>query len=426
MEFALRPLLLTSLLAFAGAALAKPPTPPAPALPPVLVHQLSDEGEAKLQQLVDRFNAQSPTKLQVARAAAGSGPGLLNLLTSSNVISAIAERKSFVPMYKLLAQGGSSFSAAGISADIKAEAVDAKGRLVALPLAYSTPVMFYNKGMFRKARLDPENPPKTWMELQDTLGKLVDAGASCPYTTSYPTWVHIDNASALSGVPVATDGKNGQLAFNGLPQVKHLAMLATWAKARYFIYFGRGAEADEHFAKGECAVLTSNSWVHSKLREAPGVELGVAPLPHHDDVYGGRQHTLAAGASLWVGGGFKPQDYQLAASFVKFVLSPEQQLEMARVGGFLPLTDGARNALRSKLLSDEEKVLGVAYRSLRGEGATHPLRISTIDQVRLIIDEEMEALWADKKPAKAVLDTAVAHGNAILKAKPNLKSALQF
>lgn len=434
MQISLRPLAALCFALLAAPALAAPAakskaaasTPAASAGPVALAHQLSDEGEARLRALVEQFNAQSPAKLQVVRAATGAQPALLNLLTSNTVVSFMASHKAMVPLHKLLSDNSVSLSASGISADIKAESVDAKGRLVALPIAYSTPVMFYNKGMFRKARLDPENPPKTWMELQDTLGKLVDAGVTCPYTTSHPTWVHIDNASALAGVPVATDGKNGQLAFNGLPQVKHLAMLATWSKARYFIYHGRGAEADEHFAKGECAVLTSNSWVHSKLREAPGVDLGVAPMPFHDDVYGGRQHTLAGGGSLWVGAGFKSQEYQLAASFLKFVLSPERQLEMARVGGFLPLTDGARNILRSKLLRDEEQALGVAYKSMRSEGATHPLRISTIDSVRIIADEEMEALWADKKPAKAALDTAVARGNAILRAKPALKSALQF
>lgn len=431
MQISLRPLATLCLALLATPVLAAPAAKAAPAssaqaAPLALAHQLSDEGEIRLRSLVDQFNAQSPTKLQVVRAAAGAPPALLNLLTSNTVVSAQASRKAFVPLHKLLSDHGVSLNAGGVSADIKAESVDAKGRLIALPMAYSTPVMFYNKGMFRKAKLDPENPPKTWMELQDALGKLVDAGSTCPYTTSHPTWVHIDNASALSGVPVATEGKNGQLAFNGLPQVKHLAMLATWAKARYFIYHGRGAEADEHFAKGECAVLTSNSWVHSKLREAPGIELGIAPMPHHDDVYGGRQHTLAGGGSLWVGAGFKTPEYQLAASFLKFVLSPERQLELSRVGGFLPLTDGARNILRSKLLRDEEQALSVAYKSMRNEGATHPLRISTIDPVRIIIDEEMEALWTDKKPAKAALDTAVARGNAILRAKPTLKSALQF
>ncbi len=53
-----------------------------------------------------------------------------------------------------------------------------------------------------------------------------------PTPPSWPVWVHIDNVSAVSGLP-AVSGK-GALAFNGLPQVKHIAMMATWTKANYF------------------------------------------------------------------------------------------------------------------------------------------------------------------------------------------------
>ena len=36
------------------------------------------------------------------------------------------------------------------------------------------------------------------------------------------------------------------------------------------------------------------------------------------------------------------------------------------------------------------------------------------EPVRIIVEEELEAVWADKKPAKEALDTAVLRGNAIL------------
>lgn len=109
---------------------------------------------------------------------------------------------------------------------------DAKGRLYALPVAYSTPVLYYNKAAFRKAGLSPEKPPKSWVEAQEVAGKLADSGSRCPFTTSWPAWVLIDNMSAWNGAPV-NDAK-GNLAFNGLVQIKHVAMMATWHKSKYF------------------------------------------------------------------------------------------------------------------------------------------------------------------------------------------------
>jgi len=390
-----------------------------------LSHQFGRVGEERLQQLVERFNSeQKGVAIKVIRQAVGGKPATLNLVQRQDVLAYIADKDNFKPLYQMMADAKEPFKGAEISADLKAGVVDEKGRFYALPVAYSTPVLFYNKNAFRKAGLDPENPPKSWLAMQEVAGKLLDAGVRCPYTTSWPAWVHVDNVSALSGVPVAT--AKGELAFNGLPQVKHVAMMATWQKAGYFRSFGRANEADKHFLNGECAMITTNSWTHTEFREAQGVELGIAPMPFHDDVYGGRQHTLADGASLWIGGGYKPQEYKAAAKFVTFLLAKDNQIEMARTYGQLPLSQAARIGLKGKDLRDRDQTMDVAYASLRGEGATHPLRISGIEPVRIILDEELEAVWSDQKPAKAALDTAVQRGNVVLSAKPALKKALPF
>ncbi len=42
-------------------------------------------------------------------------------------------------------------------------------------------------------------------------------------------------------------------------------------------------------------MITTDSREAVDFQDAKGVELGVAPMPYHDDVYGGRQHTLADG-----------------------------------------------------------------------------------------------------------------------------------
>ncbi|MBS1129713.1 MAG: carbohydrate transporter substrate-binding protein family [Proteobacteria bacterium] len=403
---------------------AKPVHAPAPAADFELAHNLGPDGEEQLQAVVDRFNKENGGNLKLARLEKGEKPAGLNLIRRYDMSDVLVQPKAFVPLYEMMAKAGQPLQVGELSADLKSGAVDAKGRLVALPLIYSTPVLFYNKNAFRKAKLDPEQPPKTWFEMQGVLDKLQDAGYTCPYTSSWPVWVHIDNVSAVSGVPAVSD--KGTLSFNGLPQVKHVAMMATWTKANYFKLFGRRNEASTKFHDGECAMITTDSREHIDFRDAKGVELGVAPLPYHDDVYGGRQNSLADGASLWVGAGKSPAEYKQAAKFVSFLLSPEMQIEMVRVYGGLPLTAAARAAARSKLLQDGDKTLEVAYASMKGKGASHVPHVSDADAVRILTNEELEAVWSDKKPAKAALDTAVSRGNAILAAKPALKKAQPF
>jgi sn-glycerol 3-phosphate transport system substrate-binding protein len=427
MSHCLRPLSVAIALALAsGLALAKPAAKsPAPTVSPEfeLAHNLGTAGEARLQAIVDRFNKESGSTLKLVRLEKGNKPAILNLVSRYDMSEVLSQPKQFVPLYDMMAKAGEALKLGELSGDLKAGVVDAKGRLVALPVLYSTPVLFYNKNAFRKARLDPEQPPKTWFEMQGMLDKLQDAGYACPYTSSWPVWVHVDNVSAISGVPAASD--KGVLTFNGLPQVKHLAMMATWTKANYFKVFGRRNEASAKFHEGECAMITTDSREHTDFRDARGVELGVAPLPYHDDVYGGRQSSLADGASLWTGAGRSPAQYKQAAKFVSFLLSPEMQLELVRVYGGLPMTQAARAAMRSKLLQDGDKTMEIAYGSLGGSSKP-ALRVANIDPVRIITNEELEAVWGDGKAAKAALDTAVHRGNAVLSAKPLLKKSQPF
>ncbi|MDR1647395.1 MAG: extracellular solute-binding protein [Zoogloeaceae bacterium] len=389
-----------------------------------LTHPLTEASATRLARLVDRFNArQKGDKIILVRATARGKPAVLNLATADVLSDYLLKKSAYKPISRLMKETGEAASFKPLSADLLAG--QNRERLTALPVAFGAPVLFFNKRVFRQAGLDPENPPRTWREMAEVSGKLLARGNACPYTTSWPVWVHLDNVSSIARVPVA--GARNTLNFNNLVQVRHIAMLASWHKSGYFHTFGRTNEADEEFFKGKCAMLTSNSWAHSRLRDAPGVELGVASLPYHDDTGNTPPgHTLAAGASLWVGGGYKSADYKVAARFIRFVLSPEIQAELAQVGGFLPLTDAARQSLRASLQYDEEYVLDVAYASLQGKGAAQALRISALEPVRIVVDEELEQVWGGKKTAKAALDVAVRRGNAILSAKPALKQAVSF
>lgn len=432
-----RPLSLAIALALSGSAFAAKPAkaaksssakPEAPAVAKLeveLAHNFGAIGEERLQGVVDRFNKENKSgQIKLVRLEKGEKPAPLNLIRRYEMDEVLRQPGRYMPLHQMMKNAKESLETKDLSADLRAGVVDDKGRYVALPVAYSTPVLFYNKNALRKAKLDPENPPKTWFELQGVLDKLQDAGYECPYTTSWPTWVHVDNVSALSGLPAVTD--KGVLAFNGLPQVKHIAMMATWHKAGYFHTFGRGAEANKKFQDGYCAMITTDSWEHSEFRDAKGVELGVAPMPYHDDVYGGRQHTLADGGSLWIGAGHSAVNYKIAAKFVQFLLTPQMQVEMVRTYGQLPLTSAARTAVSSKVLRDRDESLKVAYASLGGQGDKPALRVANMDSVRLVVDEELEAVWANKKPAKAALDTAVMRGNALIAAKPSLKKSNPF
>lgn len=390
---------------------------------PTLAHNLDEANELRLLAVIQRYEQETGQKVQLVRLTQGEKPATLNLISRQQMSDALSQPKDFVPLHSMMARAGQPLKLS-LSEILKPGVTDAKGRLVALPVLYSTPVLFYNKNALRKAGLDPEVPPRTWFEMQGYLDRLQSAGYACPYTSSWPVWVHIDNVSAVSGLPASDIA--GSLKFNGFPQVKHVAMMATWTKALYFRQFGHGNEASLRFRDGECAMITTDSREYADFQDARGVELGVAPLPYHDDVYGGRRPALADGPALWVGAGKPAGEYRAAARFVNFLLSPEIQIELVRNHGGLPLTEAARLAALSRLLQDGRQALDAAYASLQGKGLPMGPRVSNIDRARIIASQELEDVWSDRKPAKAGLDTAVSVGNSILSAQPALKKTQPF
>lgn len=407
-------LILSSPL-IAASAKAPPPPPPTPTPARIeLSHRLGEQQAERVEALIEHFNSQQKdVHIRLVRRVEGEAPKQINLVTREEYSRFVADKAKFKPLHEVMREAKER-PVAQLAPELIVGLSDAKGQLFALPVAFSTPVLYINKAAFRKAGLNPDAPPKTWVEMQAAAGKLYDSGNRCPFATSWPAWVHIDNLSAWNGGEVS-DAK-GNLDFNGLIQVKHVAMLATWHKSKYFIYFGPRDEADRRFANGECAMLTSSSSIFASLVENKTLEVGVASLPYHDDQRGAPQNTLADGASLWIANGMKPAETKGVAKFINYVLGPEVQINLTLAGGFLPMTAVARTAAGSQLLGADLAALQVAYAQLGGKSFVPLNRISQNAALRGIVDEELESVWANKKPAKEALDNAVTRGNAVLNA----------
>jgi sn-glycerol 3-phosphate transport system substrate-binding protein len=191
---------------------------------------------------------------------------------------------------------------------------------------------------------------------------------------------------------------------NGMVNVKHLALLASWQKSRYFHYSGPGREGNRRFLSGECAMLTGESSLYADARRA-GIDVGIAALPHYDDVYGAKPaDVLPDGASLWILAGHKKDEYQLAARFVNYLLRPEAQAEWARATSYLPMTRAGLEGLRESgipkhLLDAAEKRL-----SMTRKGSTRIKHGALRDRLREFIGEEVAPVWTTDRPAKEALD----------------------
>lgn len=378
-----------------------------------LTHSLgADKGE-QLARIVERFNAQSKEGQIVLSDRAwskGEQPPLA-IISEDDEASFLAGAHRFKPLWQVMKDAKEPLPTLVAPKVLVPSVLDGNGRPLALPVGLSSPVVFFNKAALAKAGADLNDIPKSWNGWQEVLGKLYQSGQACPMTVSQPVSTLLENASAWNNQAFVTGGKNEQIAVNGLIQVKHLAKMSTWYKSRYLHYFGREDEGDAHFTNGECAVLVAPSAAYPSLVRAAGFEVGVSSYPYHDDAYGAPQNTWADGPALWVSAGRSAAEYKLAARFVHFWLTPQNQVDWQIGAGYLPLSPAGLLAVQgSKLLKDELRAQQVALAELSFKPATAASSASAFGHragVRRVLAEEMEGVFADKKPAKQGLDDAV-------------------
>lgn len=382
-----------------------------------MAHQLEGQHERELEQLVSGFNASNQdVEVRLVKRSPNGKPSVLNLATRADLAQYLNKPDAYVSVEKLLSDNKVRFNSKSIAEPLR-NSVTVNNQVQALPVAFSTPLLFWNKELFKESGLDPNKPPRTWEEVQDFSSKLK---ARCSYTTSWPAWIHIDNVSSWAGAPTVTP--DGKLAFNTLIQVRHLARLTSWYKTEYFTSFGFNNEADAHFVNGECAMITTNSEVVAELQANKKFEFGVAPLPVIDDNTGAPFNTLASGAAIWVGQGHGKEDYKAAAKFLEYTLTPQTQLIIARQGGFLPLTPAAQAGAQSRLLRDDLKAQDMGLANVMKAGAPGAAVgwISFNPKLRQIVNEEMDLVFTGKKSAKSGLDNAVVRGQAVYQPLPTV------
>jgi sn-glycerol 3-phosphate transport system substrate-binding protein len=391
-----------------------------------------------LEILVQRFNAsQKETVLvaehkgsyedtMIAALAAqrgGNGPHLVQVseLGTAHMMAAAGAVR---PLWQVAAgDAGARLDARAFLPAVAGYFSDSAGRLVALPFNTSTPILFYNKDAFRKAKLDPERPPTTWYEMPQAMGELSEAGIECPYTTTWPSWIQLENMSTWHNQEFATRdnglaGLDARLVFNTHLMVRHVSLLSSWARARYFVYSGRRLEGEHRFAKGECAMLTASSASYAELRRAAGFDFGVAPLPYYDDVRGAPHHSLIGGGGLWVLAGKPAAEYRGVAKFLAWLAEPQVQAEWHQRTGYVPVTRAAYEYTRKQGFYAVHPGHEIAIRQLLLNAPTREsrgIRLGEFAAIRAVIEEELEAVWDGSKPPKLALDQAAERGNALLR-----------
>ncbi len=358
----------------------------------------------------------------IAAYRAGNPPHIVQVFEVGTA-TMMAAKGAIKPVYQLMADAGEPFDRQNYLPAIAGYYSTADGKMLSLPFNSSTPIVYWNKAAFQKAGLDPNKPPKTWPETFEVAKKLRAGGVPCGFTASWVSWTQIENFSAWHNIALATkanglEGPDAVLQFNNPTMVRHIANLATAEKDKSFDYAGRTTEPDQKFISGECGMTQNSSGYYGLLKSGAKFEFGMTELPYYPDVKGAPQNSIIGGASLWIMGGKKPEEYKGVAKFLTYLSGTQLQERLHEVTGYLPITKAAYQATKASGFYDKNPGREVPIIQLTGKPPTENsrgLRLGNLVQIRDVIAEDLEAAFAGKSTAKAALDDSVARGNALLR-----------
>jgi sn-glycerol 3-phosphate transport system substrate-binding protein len=400
-------------------------------------HAMSGELGRQLEKLATDFNA-SQTDYRVVPVYKGSYTETVNaaifsfrsrsqpaIVQVNEIATAtmMAAKGAIYPVHTLMRDEAVPFQPSAYLPAVTGYYADLAGNMLSFPFNASTPILYYNKEQFRKAGLDPEVAPKTWAEVGAAAQRLRVSGAACGFTTSWPSWINVENLSARHDVPIATKsngfgGLDTSLTINNPLVVRHITQLAEWQKTKVFDYSGRGSTAEPRFQKGECGIFLGSSATRADILKNAKFDVGFGALPFWQDVKGAPRNSIIGGATLWVLRDRPRDEYKGVARFFAFLSKADVQSSWHEATGYLPITRAAFDLSREhgfydrnpgSAISVEQMILTAPTDNSRG------LRLGSFTLIRDAIEEELEHAFAGKKSARDALDSAVERGNRLLR-----------
>lgn len=198
----------------------------------------------------------------------------------------------------------------------------AKKRLYGLPFAGNASGYIYNKQIWRKAGVDPENPPQTWSEFTAMLQKFREQGINPVEATVADAWTTQAPLASLAGTLVReseyTDLKQGTTNFQKMwkETVTKEVELFKYADGDKGITYQQGTQ---NFAKGSAAIIPLGTYaIPQILMINKNADLGFAQMPATDDA---DEQILTAGDDVMITMGATTKHKAEAMKFIEFLMS---------------------------------------------------------------------------------------------------------
>ena len=294
-------------------------------------------------------------------------------------------------------------------------------KLWSMPFNTSTPLLYYNKDMFKAAGLDPEKPPRTFEEFAADAAKLTQkdaSGKTTVYGGSFAIYgwffeqflavsggQYVDNNNGRDGFATKAtfNGPEGQAIFQWWQQMVKDGVMANYGR--------KTVDTRNAFLAGQTAMfINSTAVLRGMIDSTKGkFEVGTGFLPRpNEDAYS-KWGTIIGGGSLWVINNRPQAEQDCAWEFIKFQSSPAEQAYWWTMSGYFPIRKAAYNEQLGKDWAAKYPQFTTAVDQLHAtqiNRVTQGGLIGVFPSARATVETAIEEILADKSTPQQALDTA--------------------
>ncbi len=361
----------------------------------------------------------------IAAFRAGQAPNLVQIFEVGTE-TMIAAGKAVRTVAELIEKNGAPIDPETFIPAVRAYYGLPDGRMASMPFNSSTAIMWYSRDAFRKAGLDPEKPPATWAEVTQAAHAIKEKNAAeIPVTSSWFSWIQLEQFSAIHNLPFASkgdgfDGLDAVLEFNARPQVAHIQRLLDMAKEGTFKYTGRDNAPDPVFFGGKAAITFNSSGARGDLAKSAKFDWAPAYLPYDPAVIKTPINSIIGGASLWTmtAPNRAEAEYKAVGQFLAFLARPENVAAWAEATGYVPVTVPGQKLMQTQGYFEKNPGTDLPIRQLeRGQVTQNSrgIRLGRLPEIRNIIYEEFEKALQGQQNGKQAMDNAVQRGDQVLR-----------
>lgn len=332
----------------------------------------------------------------------------------------MAAKGAIYPMEQLMKDAGEPFDKGDYLPAVISYYQTPDGELLSMPFNSSTPVLWYNKDALDAAGAEV---PVTWTDVRATAQALVDNGMKCGLSFGWQSWVMIENFSAWHNLQMGTEengfaGFDTTFTFNNDAVEARLDDIASMTEGGLFVYGGRRGDSLPLFTNGECGMWINSSAYYGGIKGQAKFAFGQTMLPLDTSVADAPQNSIIGGATLWALSGHDEESYKGVAKFMTYLSSPKVQAWWHQETGYVPITTAAYELSKQQGFYKENPGTDTAIKQLSLNTPTansRGVRFGNFVQIRDVINEEMESLWAGDKTAQQAMDAAVERGDVLLR-----------